>query len=358
MATKFQKKSASSGASARRKLPIGGALLALLLAGCGATPALAQSDEGYFHNKIIRVVIPSAPGGGRVFHTLPFIQFFGHHLPGNPSVQPVFMPGAGGSQAVNYTYSIAPHDGLTLVTPLVDVVLAQAVGDTSVKYDLSKMSWIGRTTDQVRALFVWGTTPVHNLDDLRQHQTIIGSAGRSTPTFSEPAVMNKVLGTKFKIVVGYQSAVNVNKAVELRETDAATTTWSDLTSLHADWIRDGKIRVLFQIGLSKIPEMGDVPLLSDQPTDDVGRQVLRFMSADSEIGEGFLTTPGVPPSVVDMLRRGFDETMKDPGYQAELRKLNIELNPRTGEQMTKLTADVLGAPQKIIDQYTAAVNEN
>jgi tripartite-type tricarboxylate transporter receptor subunit TctC len=356
MATQPQEKSASDGASARRKLRIRGALLALLSAGCCAVPAFAQSEEGYFHNKTIRIIIPSAPGGGRVFHTLPFAKYFGRHLPGNPSVQPVFMPGAGGSQAVNYTYNVAPPDGLTLVTPLVDVALAQTIGETSVKYDLSKMSWVGRTTDAIRVLFVWGTTPVHNLDDLRQHETIIGSAGRSTPTFSEPAVMNKVFGTKFKIVIGYKSAVDVNQAVELRETDAATTTWSDLTNLHADWIRDGKIRVLFQIGLTRIPELANVPLLSEQSADDESLQVIRFMSADSEIGEGFVTPPGVPPSVVDMLRRGFDETMRDPEYQAEVQKLNIKLNPRTGEEMTKIAAGILGAPKKIVDLYEAAVN--
>jgi tripartite-type tricarboxylate transporter receptor subunit TctC len=331
-------------------------LSALLFLGCGLATAHAQ-DAAYFRNQTIRIVIPSAPGGGRVLNTLPFIQFYGRHLPGNPLVQPVFMPGAGGSQAVNYTYNVAPRDGLTLVTPLVDVPSAQAIGDSAVKYDVSKMSWIGRTTDAVRVLFVRSDTQVRDIDGLRARELIIGSAGRSTQTYSNPAIMNKVLGTRFKIVIGYKSAVDVNQAVELRETDSATTSWANLNSLHPDWIRDGKMRVLFQIGLAKVPDLENVPLLVDAASDEQSRAVIRFMSAASDIGEGFLAPPGVPDAVVTMLRRGFDETMRDPEYQAAVKKLNITLNALTGEEMTKISAGIVGAPKSVIDLYMAAIGE-
>ena len=322
---------------------------------CGASPVAAQSDADYFRDKTIKVIIPSAPGGGRVLNTMPLVQFYGRHLPGKPQVQPVFMPGAGGSQAMNYTYGVAPRDGTTITTPLVDVPSAQAIGEAAVKYDVSKMAWIGRTTDATRVLFVRGDASASSLDDLRKRELIIGSAGRSTQTYSNPAIMNKYLGTRFKIVVGYKSAVDVNDAVDKRETDAATTSWANLNSLHPDWLREGRMRVLFQIGLMRSPELANVPLLSELASDDEGRAVINFMSAASDIGEAFLAPPGVPARIIEMMRRGFDETMKDPEYQATVQKLGIVLNPLTGEEMTRISDSIVGAPKHVIEHYMAAM---
>ena len=96
--------------------------------------------------------MPSTPGGDRALYVLAFVPFFGKHIPGNPTVTPIFMPGAGGSNGVNYTYSVAAADGLSIVTPLTGVVMAQAMGDGSVRYDVSKFHWIGRTSDSTAHL--------------------------------------------------------------------------------------------------------------------------------------------------------------------------------------------------------------
>ena len=318
-------------------------------------PARAQSPADVFRGQTLRVVIPSAPGGGRVFYTLPVIEFLGRHLPGKPTVQPVFMPGAGGSLAINYAYNAAPRDGLTIVTPLVAAATSQAVAEESVKYDLNKMSWIGRTADATRVLFVWHTVAAKTIDDLRGRELIAGSAGRASDTFTNPALMNRFLGTKFKIVVGYKSAVDVNQAVENRETDAATTTWSDLINLRADWVRDKKIRVLAQIGLTKLADLPDIPLLDDLVSSEDDRRTLEFMSSSSEIGEGFVAPPDTPRPVVEALRRGFDETMRDPEFLAAARKLDLLINPRTGEQMSEISARIVNAPKAVVERYLAAL---
>ncbi len=329
---------------------------ALVVAALAHSGARAQSAADFFRGQTLRVVIPSAPGGGRVFYTLPFVEFFGRHLPGKPNVQPVFMPGAGGSIGMNYAYNVAPRDGLTIVTPLAAVASAQAIGEESVKYDVSKMHWIGRTADATRVLFSWNATGIASLEDLRARETIIGSAGRASETFSNPAIMNRFLGTKFRIVIGYKAAGDVNQAVEKRETDAATTTWSGLSNLHGDWFRDGKARVLFQIALTKLHDLPDVPLLVDQAADDLGRQVIAFMSSGADIGEGFATPPGVPPHIVEALRRAFDETMRDPEFLANAAKLNMHVNSITGEEMTRIVNGVVGAPKTVIDAYMSAIN--
>jgi tripartite-type tricarboxylate transporter receptor subunit TctC len=114
------------------------------------TAGAAQSVSDTFRGKTLRILLPTLPGGGRSLYALPFAQFFGKHIPGNPTILPVFMPGAGGSIAVNNAYGVAAPDGLTIVSPLASVITAQAVGDESVKYDASRFNWIGRITDGTR----------------------------------------------------------------------------------------------------------------------------------------------------------------------------------------------------------------
>jgi tripartite-type tricarboxylate transporter receptor subunit TctC len=320
--------------------------------------ARAQSVADVFRNQTLRIVIPSAPGGDRVFYTLPFAEFYGRHIPGNPTVVPVFMPGAGGSLAINYTYNVAPHDGLTIVTPLVAAASSQAIGETSVKYDLTKMNWIGRTSDATRVIFVWDSVPARSVDDLRKTQIIIGSAGRASDTYTNPAVMNQVLGTKFKIVVGYKSAVDVNQAVETRETDAASTTWSDLSNNHADWLTNKKVRMLVQIALERNPELSDVPLLVDLASNEADRKTIEFMSSSSQMGQAFAAPPDVPAAVVGALRTAFDETMQDPDFRAVARKLNMRINPLSGVELAKVSNGIVGAPKDVVDRYMAAITAN
>src|SRR5262245_48920115 len=110
------------------------------------------SLEDHFRGKTITVIIPTGPGGGRMANATPFMRYFGRHVPGNPSVVPSFMPGAGGAVGMNYLQSVASRNGLTIATPLTTVVMAQVTGEKSVKYDAAKMSWIGRTADATQVL--------------------------------------------------------------------------------------------------------------------------------------------------------------------------------------------------------------
>ena len=326
-------------------------LVATLLAS-GAT-ALAQSMESHFRGKTIRVIIPTAVGGDRALYALPFVAHFGKHVPGNPRVVPVFMPGAGGALGMNYLYGASAPDGLTIGTPLAPVVVAQATGDSSVSYDVAKMNWIGRIVDATRVFFVFNRSGVRTLDDLRKREVLVGSSGRSSETYINPAVMNVHLGTKFKIVTGYSGVAAVNLAAERGESEASFTTWNDVWNNHADWLRDKKITVMFQIALAKKVE--DVPLLMDVADNPLARSVIEFMSSSSQMGQSWVGPPGMAPDVLAALRAAFDATMRDPEYVETMRRANLEINPLDGEELTKVVARTIGAPKAVVDAYQAAV---
>jgi tripartite-type tricarboxylate transporter receptor subunit TctC len=328
--------------------------------GTSATSQIAGAQTNpvatLYAGKTIRMLLPTAPGGGRALYALPFAEAFSRHIPGNPKVLPIFMPGAGGSTAINNAYNVAEADGLTIVSPLKGAVIAQAIGDPSVKYDLKKFNWIGRITDATQIFFVSSNVTARTVDDFRHHETIVGSVGRASVTYQIPAFINNIFGTKFKIVTGYRSAGATNMSVEVGETQGAFTTWNDIQSYHPDWLRDGKVRVVIQIAIQPHPELKEVPLLTDFASNKDDRELVEFMSSSSELGQTFAAPPGVPAQIVDALRKAFDDTMKDPSYVERLGKANVQFNPMTGQQLTQEVLKTLGASTSVINRYQAAIN--
>lgn len=334
----------------------GAAIVAPLMTLVPLKAASAQSIAENFRGKTIRLLVPSSPGGDRGLYPTVFAPFFSKHIPGNPTILPVFMPGAGGSTAVNNVYSVAAPDGLTLVTPLVAVATAQAVGEELVKYDATKLNWIGRISDATRVLLMSTKVDAKTVPEMRGKEVIAGASARTSETYLMPAFMNKVFGTKFKIISGYQSAGKRNLAIENGELQAAITTWNDVRTYHLDWIRDGGImRLVVQIALSKHPELPNVPLLLDYVENQADHDLIEFMSASSQIGQPYAAPPGVPAPIVEALRRAFDETMKDPGFIEKMKAAKIEYNPATGEEMAQIVARTINAPKSVVERYKAAI---
>jgi tripartite-type tricarboxylate transporter receptor subunit TctC len=322
----------------------------------GLSPASSQSIAEHFAGKSVRIIVPSAPGGDRALYPTVLAPFFSKHIPGNPKVVPVFMPGAGGSTGVNNAYSVAAPDGLTLVTPLVAVATAQALGEASVKYDVMKMNWIGRITGATRVLLMSSKIPAKTLPELRGREVVVAASGRTSETYLMPAFMNSVLGTKFKIVLGYEAAGKRNLAVQNGEVDAAITTSNDVRHFHADRIREGgEFRLVVQVAHKRDHSLPDLPLLLDYAKTQDDRDVIEFMSGGSQVGQPYATSPGVPAPIVEALRRAFDATMKDPAYVAKMKQANMDFDPATGEEMAEIMAKTINAPRSVIERYKEAV---
>jgi tripartite-type tricarboxylate transporter receptor subunit TctC len=319
-------------------------------------PAGAQDSlEDHFRGKTITVVIPTGPGGDRMANATPFMRYFGRHLPGNPNVVPSFMPGAGGAVGMNFLQSVASRDGLTIATPLAPVVLAQATGEKTVRYDTAKMNWIGRTADATQVLYVRGNVDVKDFNELKSKKVVIGSSGPASASTIIPYVMNHVFGTKMHVVLGYGGSGAFNLAVQRGETDGALTTWNNVSNNYGEQVRKGSLRILFHVALSPNPELQTVPLALDLAVGDADRALIELMSSSSEMGQTFVAPPDVPPHIIQALRVAFDATVKDPDYLAMMRKAGNSLNPMGGEALTKIVAKTLATPKTVIDRYKAAI---
>jgi tripartite-type tricarboxylate transporter receptor subunit TctC len=234
--------------------------------------------------------------------------------------------------------------------------MAQVTGEKTVKYDVSKMNWIGRTADSTQVLYVWHTVDVHNVDDLKTKKVSIGSSGATSASTIIPYVMNYTFGTKMHVVLGYSGSAAFNLAVERRETDGALTTWNNVHNNHAKQLGEGKLRILFQVALSSNHDLPNIPLALDMATNNDDRSLIEFMSSSAELGESFIAPPDVPKPIVDALRHAFDETMVDADYLKQSQQLHNALNPMSGIALTEMNGKTLATPRKVIERYQAAVS--
>jgi hypothetical protein len=178
---------------------------------------------------------------------------------------------------------------------------------------------------------------------------------RASETYLIPAFMNKVFGTKLKIVTGYQAAGKMNLAVESGEAEGSFPTWNDINSYHPEWISGGKMRLVVQIALKKQRDLAHVPLLIDFATNDADRELNAFMAAGQEMGQSYAAPPGVPAPIVAALRKAFDDTMRDPAFLEKVHTAKMQFNPIGGEELTGIVLRTIGAPKSVIDRYKTAV---
>ena len=334
------------------------ALAAPTLAGLVATlpvPALAQGD--FFKGKTVELIISTGAGGGLDTNGRIVARHLGNHIPGNPTVVAKNMPGAGHIRAANYVFKQAPKDGTTIATFIPIFVMAQVLERSkSIQFNPAEFNWLVSTSSSNSTIYVWHTTGVKTLEDAMQREVLMGGTGVGSYNVIYPTVTNSVLGTKFKIVMGYTSTTEIAIAMERGEVQGrAGNNFNSLTSEHGEWLKAGKINLLAQVGYERDPEFPTVPLLTEFAKTDEARQVLQFFSTDIVIGRPFVTSPGVPAERVAILRKAFDGLLKDPAFRDDVRKAGIDIGPVDGTRIQKIVADFMNTPPDIVAKAKAAM---
>lgn len=327
----------------------------------GSQPAWAQkSVEDFYKGKNVDMVIGYAPGGGYDLYARMVAQFIGNHIPGKPNIIARNMPGAGSRTAVAWLSNVAPKDGTVLATADQSLSVAQAMGDkalTDLKIDTSKLIYIGNPNADNNTTATWHTSGVKTIEDATKKEIPMGATGGSTSS-QYPRVMNAVLGTKFKVILGYPGGNDINLAMERGEVAGrGSNAWASWKSTRPDWLKDKKVNILVQIGLTKAPDLPDVPLLVDLAKNDEDRALLKLISASTTIGRPIFTSPGVPEERVKALRAAFEATMKDPAFLAEAKKRNFDIDPVPGEQLQKIVAEIVATPKPIADRLQSIIGK-
>lgn len=319
-----------------------------------APQAWAQSAEQFYQGKAVDVVIGFGAGGGNDFYGRLLANHIGKHIPGRPNVVPKNMPGAGSFLAINTIYNVAPKDGTVIGLGAPTMALDEKIGSQGVRFKSSQLNWVGRIDSQIDVLFMLSTSPVKTIDDARRIESTLSSTGAGSASSNYPTVLNNVVGTKFKIILGYRGSNDAMLAMERGEAEGHSTAWNTLKVAKPEWLRDKKITMLVQFALSRHPEIASVPTAVEIGRTDDERDVLRAIMSASDIGTAFFTTPDVPADRLAVLRRAFDATMKDPAFLEDAAKAKFSIGPMRGEAVQKLVAEMDGLSSALIQKIAAA----
>ena len=324
------------------------AFIALLPSG-----AAAQSAADFYRGKTVSVILGYPGGGSNGVYARVFARHIGKHIPGNPTVVFRSMPGAGSLIAANHLFHVAPKDGTAMGLISSTIALEELLAPGNVKFKSAQFNWIGRAAPGVNITFVKNTSPAKTIQDVFKREVILGATGRSSTIAVYPSVLNSVIGTRFKLVMGYAGSAQAMLAMERGEVEGHTTSIEGVRTLHPDWLSDRKVTILVQYALRRHPELRDVPMSWELGRNAEEKQILKLVANAAEIGKMILAPPGVPAERITTLRRAFDATMKDPDYAAELAASRVELGPMVGEELQKLVGDLGVVPSAIIDKVKA-----
>ena len=334
---------------------LGAALTGTLI--LAAAPAAADPVADFYKGKQIRFVIRTTPGGDYDQYTRLFARFMGKHIPGNPALIPVNMPGGGGITAANYMAQVAPRDGTVIGIVSQGLAADQALGmSPQIKADLREFNWIANVVHSNQLLVVWHTSPTKTIEDAKRRVTTIGTTGAGSASVQYPAFYNNVLGTRFKIVFGYPGGQHIDLAMERGEVEGrGTNPYSGWMASKPTWIPQKLIIPLIQAGVEKEPALPDVPLILDQPVKPEDKPLLAFMAQASTVGRPLATTPGVPAERVAALRAAFAVTVKDTEFIAAAKQENLEISPMTGDKLQEIIFGLLNAPADVRERMKAAL---
>lgn len=311
-------------------------LLALALF---ATPAAAQESIAQFYKgKTLSMLVGAPPGGGYDLYGRMVARHMSKHLPGAPAFVATNMVGAGGNLMVEYVNGVAAKDGTVIGSADQSFPLQQALGDPTILFDNNRLVWIGNPDSDNNTVVTWHASGVRSIDDARKTVVAMGSTGVNTSSQYVEA-MNRIAGTRFRIIMGYPGANEINLAMENGEVGGrGSNSWSSWKATKPDWLRDGKINIILQVGIERNGEIPDVPLLLDFARDDLDRAALLALSAPPAIGRPLFTAPGVPAERVRALREAFDAVMRDPEFLDQARQQNLEINPVSGAKLQEIVA--------------------
>jgi tripartite-type tricarboxylate transporter receptor subunit TctC len=332
-------------------------LAIVILALCPVTVVHAQGPADFYSGKSVDLYIGYSAGGGYDIYARLLSRHMGRFIPGNPAIVPKNMPGAGSLVLANWLYNVAPKDGTAFGTIGRGTGFDPLLGSTKAQFDAAKFNWIGSMNDEVSVCAAWYTSGITKLEQVQQTPLTVGGSGPAADTDQFPKVLNATIGTKFKIVTGYPGGNDVDLAMERGEVmGRCGWSWSSVIATHRHWLDEKKISVLVQLSLSKHPDLPNVPLVMDFAKNEAERQIFKLVFARQPMGRPFLAPPGIPGDRVAVLRKAFMDTMRDKQFLAEAEKMQLEINPVSGEAVQEIVQDVYRTPKAVAAAVANMVN--
>lgn len=328
---------------------------AITVALCGGAGADPIAD--FYKGRSISWILSAGVGGGYASYAQAFAPYFSAHIPGHPNIVIQNMPGGGGIRAMLYLNEVAPKDGTTLGLVHSSVPFAPLYGIKAAAFDPRSMNWIGSIDASTGICVAWHTSGIATWQDLLQKPFVVGGTGAGSQMETMPNMLNRLFGTKIKVISGYKGGNDIYLAMERGEIQGRCGGLiSSIASTRPDWFPQKKVNVPVQIATARNPLFPEAPAIMELAKDARTRGILQLMLAPLQMDRPILTPPGTPADRVAALRKAFHETMADPGFIAEAAKEHLEIGEVSGEQVAKILDDAYAMPPEIAKAATDAMS--
>jgi tripartite-type tricarboxylate transporter receptor subunit TctC len=328
----------------------------LALAGAlAAAPAQADAVAEFYRGKTVTIVVPVSAGGvygtfGQIFE-----KHFDRHLPGKPNVVVTYMEGAGGVRGMNHVFGAAAKDGTVVALPNTGFVATAVLEPVKVRYEPLKFNILGGWGEAVIVLTLAHDAPARRFEDTLATEVVLGSIGKATTGYQVPAMLNDMLGTKFKLITGYQGGSGIRLAMERGEVHGWMGQWLGWRAVAPDWIRDKRIVNLMQMASKRQKDLPDVPLLTEFAKTPDQRAIFEFISLASVTGQAFVAPPGVAPDRVAALEKAFAATLADPAFRADAEARNFVIDPLGAAEVRAAAERMVATAPEVIEKTKKAM---
>jgi tripartite-type tricarboxylate transporter receptor subunit TctC len=322
------------------------------IAFCLLIAATGAHADDFYKGKELRLIVGFPAGNDYDLGARLLAKYLPKYIPGQPGIIVQNMPQAASVVAANYIYLQAPPDGTVLASFSRNIINDALTGQPNLQADPRRVTWLGATSRPARVCVRWHTAPVKTPADLFTQEFIVGAAGATSSLAILPTVFNKVLGTKIKIVEGYQGLGDALLAVQRGETQGECSSYAQFRIVD-QLIRDGKITFLLRAEEAPIAEIPDVPSIFDYARTDEQRQLMRFVFSSSEFGRPYAFPSGVPADRVAIMRKAIADAVRDPELAAEATSLKMDMTYTPPERLQQLVADLYKTPPAVIEAVKA-----
>jgi tripartite-type tricarboxylate transporter receptor subunit TctC len=314
------------------------------------------ADMPYYQDKSIKIIVGFTSGGFYDRWARLLARFMPKYIPGKPEMIVQNMPGAGGLIAANYTFNVAPPDGLTVASLSYGLYLDQMVGRNEVKYDIRKFGWIGSPEKSDVLLYMRSDAPYKNIEEIRKASMPpkCGSTGTSGTDFILARLLEDTLDLKINTVMGYPGGSEIDLAVEKGEVQCRGMTSAPYFGREPfiSWTKRNFVNVLVFGGVKRDPRIPNTPTLYEifekENTPEESRQVADVILRGGDFGRPLVTPPGTPANLIKILRDAHAKAMKDPALLDEAKRGKMEVEAVSGEELEKLANKMMSMPPAVV----------
>ena len=311
--------------------------------------ACADTIEDFYRGRQIQLIIGVGEGGGYDLSARLAAMHLSKFIPGNPTIVPRNMPAAGSIAAAEYVYSLAPKDG-TVLAMFQPTYITEKINDTRRKYEYEKFTYVGRVDSSVLVGLAWHDSPVQSVEDAKKTEVALAAVAAAGTSATMPWALNRILGTKYKVVMGYPSSAAMGLALERGEAQGIGSTSWDYLLTKREWLEEKKVRILYVIALQRFRDLPDIPTVMEIVDNPLDKNALKLISSTSSVGRALVAPPDNDKARTAALRAAFDKMAKDPEFLADAERRRMGSDTLDGQSLQDLVADVAAQPQEVIER--------